>query len=310
MTIKSLSYVSPFDAEKLKAYVYEVKKPKALVVVLHGMADHQARYKALALRLNDGGYSVLTIDQRGHGESLYNGSLKGHFSDKDGWQRNLEDVRAIVQMVNAEEKLPIILFGHSMGSVVARSYLKQYGSDLQALYLSGSPDLSPIASIGSIIAKSVRVIRGKKHPSPLLTKLSFGAFNKDIPDPKTPFDWVSADEDNIAAYNADPLCGFDCTTDFFVEMLKGFDEVYTTPADQWTITNPNLPIRFESGRQDPCHKPKGIEWAAEHLNTLGYKNITTNYIEGCRHEIYNDITREELMDSLVYWCKNVFKKKT
>jgi len=308
MTIKSLSYVSPFDAEKLKAYVYEVKKPKALVVVLHGMADHQARYKALALRLNDGGYSVLTIDQRGHGESLYNGSLKGHFSDKDGWQRNLEDVRAIVQMVNAQEKLPIILFGHSMGSVVARSYLKQYGSDLQALYLSGSPDLSPIASIGAIIAKSVRAIRGKKHPSPLLTKLSFGAFNKDIADPKTPFDWVSTDEDNIAAYNADPLCGFDCTTDFFVEMLKGFDEVYKTEPEGWKVDNPQLPIRFESGRQDPCHQPKGIEWAAQQLKDVGYVDVSYRYIEGCRHEIYNDITREELMDSLVDWCDGVVKK--
>lgn len=301
MSIRAHNYVSPFDSQKLKSYVYEVKKPKAMVVLLHGMADHQGRYKALAERLTKADFKVLTIDQRGHGESLFNGSLKGHFSDEDGWQRNLQDIRSIIQEVNRKDQLPIILFGHSMGSIVARSYLKHYESDLHALYLSGSPDLSPIATLGKVIAKAVRLVKGKQHPSPLLTKLSFGSFNKDIPDAKTPFDWVSTDTGNIAAYNADPLCGFDCTSDFFVEMLNGFDDVYTK---DWLANNKKMPIRFESGRQDPCHKPKGIEWAANKLSSSGYENVSTRYIEGCRHEIYNDISRDELMDSFVRWCED------
>jgi len=304
MKISSFVYESPFDAQKLKAYVYEKAKAKALVVILHGMADHQARYKALATHLNEAGFKVLTLDQRGHGESLYDGTLKGHFADENGWERNLEDVRAIIQKVNETDPLPIILFGHSMGSVVARSYLKRYSQDLHALYLSGSPDLSPIASIGKTIAKTVRAVKGKRHPSPLLTKMSFGSFNKNIPDPKTPFDWVSTDEDNIAVYNADPNCGFDCTTEFFVQMLNGFDDVYVSP---WTSVNPALPIRFESGKQDPCHQPKGIEWAVKNLQDKGYQNISYAYVEGCRHEIYNDILREELMDNLVDWCKETLK---
>lgn len=299
MSIRAHNYVSPFDAQKLKAYVYEVKEPKAMVVILHGMADHQARYKILADRLTKADFKVLTIDQRGHGESLFNGVLKGHFADENGWQRNLQDIRSIIQEVNQKDQLPIILFGHSMGSIVARSYLKHYESDLHALYLSGSPDLSPITGLGKFIAKAVRLVKGNQHPSPLLTKLSFGSFNKDIENAKTPFDWVSTDTDNISAYNADPLCGFDCTTDFFVEMLNGFDDVYT---QDWIASNKKMPIRFESGRQDPCHKPKGIEWAANKLTASGYENVSTRYIEGCRHEIYNDISRDELMDSFVSWC--------
>lgn len=308
MSPQSIVYVSPFDGQKLKAYLYDVKKPKALVVILHGMADHQARYRPLAQRLNEAGYDALTIDQRGHGESLYDGNLKGYFASEDGWLNNLKDVRAIIQTVNEKKPLPIILFGHSMGSVMARSYLKRYASDLKALYLSGSPDLSPIAPIGKVIAKAVRSFKGPKHPSPLLTKLSFGSFNKDIPEPKTPFDWVSTDEENIAAYNADPLCGFNCTADFFVEMLKGFDDIYTSEPGEWTIVDPKLPIRFESGEHDPCQKPKGIEWAAQRLNQMGYQNITTNNVEGCRHEIYNDIHREELMDSFIEWCDASLKQ--
>jgi len=302
MSITELKYVSPFDSQKLKAYVFDVDKPKALVVVLHGMADHQRRYRPLALRLNESGFRVLPIDQRGHGESLYDGHLKGHFADEDGWLHNLEDIHNIIQQVNGQDHYPMILFGHSMGSIVARSYLRHYGEDLHALYLSGSPDESPIAAIGNVIAKTVVNLKGKRHPSPLLTKLSFGQFNANIENPKTPYDWVSVDEENIIAYNQDPLCGFDCTAKMFVDLLSGIQEVYRTKS--WTIHNPQLPIKLESGRLDPCHKPNGIERAAKTLNDLGYQSVEYAYVEGCRHEIYNDISREELMDSFVAWCES------
>jgi len=146
------------------------------------------------------------------------------------------------------------------------------------------------------------LFKGKKHPSPFLTKLSFGQFNKGIENPKSAYDWVSTDEENIQAYNQDPLCGFDCTAQMFVDLLTGMNEVYHSK--NWTIHNPQLPIKFESGRLDPCHKPNGIERAAKQLEELGYCQVEFNYIEGCRHEIYNDIHREALMDSFIQWCDN------
>ncbi len=302
MSINKTIYHSAYDGQLLHTTLYDVEQPKALVVILHGMADHRARYKPLAERLVKAHFKVLTIDQRGHGESLYDGVLKGYFADENGWQHNLEDIHQIIHEVNDQEKLPIILFGHSMGSLVARSYLKYYAEDLQALYLSGSPDESPIAAVGAAVAKAVVLFKGKKHPSPFLTKLSFGQFNKDIDHPKTAYDWLSVDEENVAAYIQDPLCGFDCTAQMFVDLLSGMEEVYHSK--NWKIYNPQLPIKFESGRLDPCHKPNGIERAANQLEALGYQQVEFNYIDGCRHEIYNDIARAELMDSFVQWCDN------
>jgi len=299
MKINEMVYVSKFDGQKLKAYVYEVEKPKALVVVFHGMAEHQLRYRNLAERLNKANFRVLTIDHRGHGESLVDGNLKGYFADKDGWRHNLDDLHEIIKEVNAQKPLPILLFGHSMGSIYARSYLRHYGNELHALYLSGSPDESPIAGVGALIAKSISLLRGKKHHSPLLTKLSFGQFNANVEHPKTSNDWLSVDENNVKAYNDDPLCGYDCTAGMFVDMLGGITEVYH--GSPWLVPNPQLPIKLESGRMDPCHKPNGIERAAKRLEDLGYKNVVFNYVEGSRHEIYNDVSRLTLMDKLVEW---------
>ena len=176
--IKDILYVSPFDHQRMKAYLYEIDQAKALIVIFHGMAEHQKRYVNFALELNKNGFNVLTIDHRGHGESLYEGTLKGYFADQDGWQKNLEDCHTIIK--DHRYDLPLILFGHSMGSLFARLYLKAFASELTAVYLSGSPDESPMATVGYQFAKMICLILGRKHPSPLLTKLSFGAFNKQI----------------------------------------------------------------------------------------------------------------------------------
>ncbi|MDP3442593.1 MAG: alpha/beta hydrolase, partial [Ignavibacteria bacterium] len=89
-------YTSLIDSQKLKAYYYQIPNPKAFVCIFHGMAEHQLRYKKFANLLNDNGFSVLTIDHRGHGESLFDGNLKGYFADEDGWSKNLEDLHGII----------------------------------------------------------------------------------------------------------------------------------------------------------------------------------------------------------------------
>lgn len=304
---KEIIYVSPFDNQRMKAYLYEVDKPKALIAVFHGMAEHQKRYQYFATELNKAGYNVLTIDQRGHGESLYDGQIKGYFADQDGWQKNLEDCHTIIK--DHRGGLPLILFGHSMGSLFARLYLKSFASDLTALYLSGSPDESPMANLGYQLAKGIRLVYGKKHPSPLMTKLSFGEFNKKIINPRTSMDWLSVDEANVDAYIKDPLCGFDFTTQAFIDMLEGMQDVYR--GTDWNCNDRELPIRFESGAEDPCFEPGGLKRAVERLESIGYHNVSYRLIEGCRHEIYQDVKRDQLISEFITWadeCLNLNKR--
>lgn len=299
--MKEIMFTSSFDSQKLKAYYYEVNQPKAFICIFHGMAEHQLRYKKLAQVLNDNHFDVLTIDHRGHGESLFDGKLKGYFADEDGWHKNLDDLHSIIHSVK-KDNVPFILFGHSMGSLVARSYLKKYESELSGLFLSGSPDESPMARVGLTLAKIIRALKGKKHASPFMTKLSFGSFNKAITNPKTSMDWLSINEDNVNKYIEDDLCGFDFTSQAYIDMLEGIHEVYH---DTWDVSNTKLPIQFMSGEQDPCFLPNGLEKAVSRLKEIGYKNVSFTLIEGCRHEIFNENKQDEVIEVFIKWLNNV-----
>ena len=302
MPTQEIIYTSEFDGQKIKAYYYHIENPKAFVCIFHGMAEHQLRYKKLAKVLNENKFNVLTIDHRGHGESLYDGKLKGYFADEDGWYKNLDDLHAIITMIKPKNT-PFVLFGHSMGSLVARSYLKKYGQELSALYLSGSPDESPMANVGLFIAQALRAMKGKKHASPFMTKLSFGAFNKAIKNPVSSMDWLSVNADNVKKYNEDDLCGFDFTTQAYVDMLEGIKEVYH--GEDWKVSNPDLPIHLESGEFDPCFLPNGLNRAVKRLNEIGYHYVDYHLLKGCRHEIFNDIKQDELSDDFIKWMNNI-----
>lgn len=302
MKTQTITYVSSFDEQKLTGYHYATQKPKALVAIFHGMAEHQKRYIWLAEQLVKADFDVLTIDQRGHGESLYDGKVKGYFADQDGWARNLADLHAMVEIVRTETGLPLIVFGHSMGSLVARSYLKHYPEHIRTLFLSASPDRTSIAVIGKYLINLIVLFKGKQHTSAFMTGMSFGNYNKKILNPKTPFDWLSIDEQNVKAYIDDELCGFDFTAQAYVDLLDGMEECYTETG--WKVLNPDLPIRFVSGEGDPGYLPGGLEHAVKCLVDAGYKNVTFEYVKGVRHEIFNEIKKTETVNDLIDWLDN------
>ena len=110
---------------------------------------------------------------------------------------------------------------------------------------------------------------------------------------------------NVDAYIKDPLCGFDFTAQAFIDMLEGMADVYR--GTDWNCNDPELPIRFESGAMDPCFEPGGLKRAVERLESIGYRNVSYRLIEGCRHEIYNDIKRDELIIEFGTWLDECLK---
>lgn len=303
--MEELTYHSSFDGHIIKALYYPLDHPKARVVMIHGMAEHQRRYAELAIALNRAGYEVLTVDQRGHGLSLYEETVKGFFAETDGWHRNVEDIHAVITDINTQKPLKLALFGHSMGTLVARSYLRRHGETLSALYLSGSPDEGPNAAVGTILAKVIKILLGKRYPSSLMHKLAFSAYSASVPQSETDLDWLSKNPDNVQAYINDPLCGFKFTAQGYIDLAEGFHEVYHEA--EWPVYNADLPIRFESGTDDPCYKPNGLERSVQRLKDIGYRNVSFAYIPECRHEIYNDIRKKELTKLLVSWLNQVMK---
>lgn len=303
MKTQIIHYTSPFDSQHLKGIYYSSQSAKALVVIMHGMAEHQKRYQMLAEFLVNHHFDVFTVDHRGHGESLYDGTVKGYFSDEQGWERNVTDIHAMVEIVNHDQSLPLIVFGHSMGSLMARSYLKRFPQGIKAVYLSGSPDQSPLAKVGGIVTTLIGLFFGPKHPSPFLTKLSFGSFNSKIVHPKTSMDWLSVDEENVQTYLKDPLCGFDFTAKAFSDLLWGMDDVYRI--QPWTTENSMCPIHFVSGEADPAYQPGGLKKAVECLQKQGYSKVDFEYVKGMRHEIFNDLSKVQVMEDFVNWLNHV-----
>ena len=284
-----VSINSSYDQQPLYASLfYDDNTTKGIVQVFHGMAEHRERYDWFAEKLNKAGYVVLTCDMRGHGESAV---TLGYFADKDGWFVNVEDLYALSKLVKKRFNLPLIIFGHSMGTLVARSFLKRHEEIVDKVVLSGSPSDNNVIDMALILAYTIRFFKGNKYPSKLLNNLSFGSFNKNIENPKTEFDWLSKNETNVKNYIDDDLCGYIFTTSGYIDLFKGIKDVYHT--DDWHVSKPNLPIKFFSGENDPCMgSVEGLMAAVENLEDHGYHLVDYELLDTLRHEILNEEERE------------------
>ncbi len=292
---EDFSFTSPVDGVALQGTYLFPDEPKGIVQFVHGMAEHRARYLGIMTYLAEQGYATVIHDHRGHGTC----ELTGYFG-KGGKEGMIRDTYEVTRL--AKEKfgaVPFWLFGHSMGSLVARCYLKRYDGELTGLFLSGSPYAPPIAiraAQGLIAVKSL--FQGDRHRSHMVNGLVTGAFNKAIKDPASPNQWISYNEENVAAYDADDLCGF-CFT------LSGFRGLMGLMAEagsqkNWAKTNLTLPIYLISGEDDPCHGGKenlfGIE---KNLQSVGYQQTEVTLYPNMRHEILMEDEKETVYAAIL-----------
>lgn len=290
------------DGVPLHTRHWPVAGARAVVVVAHGMAEHIGRYEGFAAAMNSASYAVVGHDQRGHGQTAGSPEALGFVAETDSWQHLVDDVGTIADAAAAEyPELPLILLGHSMGSLVARSVVQ--GDDrFAALVLSGTPaDPGALRLAGQAIAAAELRARGPRARSPLLNQLTFGGYNKAIAQPRTEFDWLSRDEDVVDAYLADPACGWVGTTSFFVGLLAGLQRanaaarIARTPAD--------LPVFFLSGDEDPVGGRFGAgATAAARAMRRRVRQVDLRLYAGARHELFLETNAEEVLVDVIRWC--------
>ncbi|TFG83443.1 MAG: alpha/beta fold hydrolase [Erysipelotrichales bacterium] len=296
---KKISFTSVSDGQKLSGTLFLPQQPRALVCVFHGMSEYSMRYMPFAQELLSENLAVMLIDHRGHGESLFDQTLKGHFADKDGWIRNLRDLHDFIRQTNDALNLPIFIFAHSMGTLFARSYLKRYESHVDGIYMTGSIALNPLIYYAHLLSETLAFFGGKRRPSKLMLNLTFAQFNKHVDHPVTTVDWLSHDTQNVNAYLRDEFCGFPLTAQGFNDISDLMCDAYSN--DGWKVQRPNLPIRFVSGADDPCFIPGGLPDAVRHLSEVGYRWVEKRLIEGCRHEVLNEARRDEVVRDFLAW---------
>lgn len=289
-------------------WISEEKKPKAVVQLAHGMAEHIARYSGFAQKLVDAGYAVFGNDHRGHGKTAESMENIGYFADADGFNVVVEDMKLLTDTIKQEHPgLPVFLFGHSMGSLLSRSYITRYGENLKGVVLSGtaaSPGLLGIVAV--LLAKIECKIKGRKVPSNFLNSMVFGAFNKPYKPARTDFEWLSRDTEQVDLYVNDPYCGGVFTAGFFFDLFTGLNEMFT--AENTNKVPKELPMYIFSGEMDPVGGKKGhmVKKTFETYKNAGIRDIEIKLYPGGRHEMLNETNKEDVYKDIIEW----FDKKS
>lgn len=282
---------SSYDALPLSVAVTRPEgDPKGIVQFVHGMIEHKERYFPFMEWLSAHGYICIISDLRGHGASVRSEDDLGYFG-KGGWLALVEDIKTVGDKARAQYPgLPFTLLGHSMGSMVVRSYLKRYDSTIDRLIVSGSPSDNPAKGAGKAMARVMQVFKGSRHRAPILHKISFAGYNDAFKADGYERAWVCSDPDVLKAYHSDPLCSFNFTLDGFVNLFELMGDCYS--ARGWKLTRPEMPIRFISGALDPC-RTSDKAWAAsmDFLSSIGYTDVSGKLYPGMRHETLNETDR-------------------
>lgn len=285
-------------------------KPRGVVQIVHGMAEHVERYNDFAEFLVANGFIVYGNDHRGHGRTGEKAGVFGYFADYNGFDRVVSDVHQVTQYIKKHyPNSPLFILGHSLGSFITRRYIQIYSTEISGVILSGTAGNPGVAAkLGKALARWEIKKYGQKEPSHLLNKLIFGSYNKGFENVKNKFPWLSRDEKVVEDFVQDPLCGFVCSTRFFYDLLTGLQLIHKNEYIQQI--RKDLPMMFISGDKDPVGAyAKGVEQAIKQYKENGLTNIESIIYEDGRHEMLNEINKEDVYRDLLLWLNRWSKNK-
>ena len=281
-------------------YVPEEKPFKGVIQIIHGMAEHQGRYRELAQFFSGEGYVVLTSDLRGHGNHIARDVELGYFGD-NAIARLVSDVHDNTAYLKEYfPKIPYILFGHGIGALIAVIYIKKYDRSIDGLFLSGMPadHLWPRRGM-NLLLRLLMLFRGEFPRSRAINYLIMGQYFRPTVKEGSEFAWLSADRENVRRYEADPRCGYIYTFNGFQTVLDLMDMTYSKGS--WIRKSPNLPIRLFWGANDPCVGDSNeLQKTISLFSDAGYQNVFYITYPGQRHEIFRDKRKDEVChDALI-----------
>lgn len=306
MKISNFTFKGEEDTD-IYVYKYEpIEKENinGIVQISHGMSEEAGRYKRFANYLTDNGYIVYINDHRGHGKSAENTNRIGILAQKDGIHCIVKDLNKLTKIIKTENNgLPIFLFSHSMGSFAAQKYIIDYSEDIDGVILSSTNGLHGIeVDLGFLVAKVMSKIQGREKKAYLIDKLAFGGFNKKFKPNKSEFDWLSRDFKEVEKYIENEYCGVVFSNGYFYDLFKLFKEIRNI--NNLKKINSKLPIYIFAGDKDPVGKfGKGITKLYENYKKVGIENVEFKLYSGGRHEMLNEINKDEVINDTINWIK-------
>ena len=291
----------------LHLYVKQAGGPaRGVVHVCHGFAEHAARYARFADALSQAGFHVYAHDHRGHGLTRAPDAPQGRLAAKDGWRLVLADVDAVHARIAEEHPgLPLILFGHSMGGLIAlNSVLSRSDHLAGAAVWNANFSAGLLGRLGLLMLAWEKFRLGSDMPSRLAPKLTFEDWGKKIPGAMTPADWLSRDPAEVRKYIDDPLCGWNASVsmwqDVFALVFRGADD------RNFSDVRKDLPFHLVGGGNDPATDGgKAVEALAARLRAMGFSNLVSTVYPDTRHESLNEVNRDAITADFVAWANAV-----
>lgn len=306
MKIQSYHFPSATGVCEIHGNVYtpDDEKIKAIVVLHHGMAEHQKRYHGFINYLTSNGFAVYMHDMANHGISNQNKELTGFFGEKDGYKNLVADFNTTFKKAKSENPdKKLIVMGHSMGSFIVRCFTAWYNdAGFDAAIYMGTGGFNPIAGAGDKVSALIAKITGYTKKVKLLDKMTFGSYGDKF-EKRTDFDWLTRDTEIVDAYINDEYCGFLFSAQGMNDLVKLNISANT---DDWYNAVPkNIPILLTSGSMDPVGDySKGIREIGDKLKATGHTNVCVKLYDDARHEILNETNKEEVYRDILTWLES------
>jgi len=296
------------DNETIYYYKWPANKnipPKGVVQISHGIGEHAGRYQPIAKILQEQGYEVYANDHRIHGKSVKSKEYLGVYLGDNYFEDAIEDMRELSLLIKKEHpEQKIILFGHSMGSLLSRKYVIKYGNDLNALILSGTAGfMKGLGTIGLLSVNIIQVFKGRNKKNKFIKAISFSEFNRKFRPNRTELDWISTDEKQVDLFRDDPYRTVDFSLSVFIDIIKGSKEINHQKA--FDATPKTLPIYIFSGDKDPVGEMgKGVKRVVKQYKKAGIKDLTFKLYKGGRHEMLNETNKTEVERDVITWLNS------
>lgn len=302
MKEENIKIISDQDSLELDCLLIKPNKEiKAIVEIAHGMNEHKERYIDFMKFLAKNGYASFIHDHRGHGKSIKNINDLGYFYE-DNASYVVEDLHQINEYLkNKFKDKKIILFGHSMGSMIVRKYISKYAHTIDGLIVCGSPSKNNASKLGLKVVKLLKSIKGERYRSEFVKKLMFGGFDKKGSEPNS---WVCHNKEILKLYNEDELCKYTYTLNGYENIIKLMIDIYNPKI--YNRNNLDLPIYFIAGNDDSVIKSKkDFNEAINFLKKIGYHNIDNTLYDDMSHEILNEVNNNLVYDDILNWLNKI-----
>ena len=307
--MKEFYIYSSLDNKKLCCIDFSenLKNPKIVLQICHGMAEQIRRYKDFALFLEKHGIRVFGMDNRGHGKTCEDEEEKGHIADKEGNIKLVEDVYDLNKYI--KEQFPnkkVVIFGHSMGSVIVRNFLNKYSDSVDGAIICGTTEQYGMKHRFAMLLARILSRKNGTKKSEFVNRLGFKGYNSRIKNKNTDFDWLTRDEKVVDNYILDKDCGFLCTNTFFLDLLTLIKEA--SNKNNIEKINKKLPILFISGKADPVGGyGKGVLKGYRKYKKVGLKNIKIKLYAQMRHEVLNEIDKDKVCLDIYKFLENIYE---